>query len=74
MEIGTVEELDDLAEVLEQVKEIFKSHRVEPTLEILAAKREKIIELAKVQKKKTIEQMVKDDLKYFTEKRKLKRQ
>lgn len=55
-----------------EVKEIFVSHRIEPVLEFLKQKREEVKELKAKQSVKTIEQMVRDDLKYFLEKRRLK--
>lgn len=53
------------------MKEIFTSHRVEPSLEHLNERKAQV-QGADVESKKTIEQMVKDDLKYFLQKRKLK--
>lgn len=61
-----------MEETMLEVKEIFVSHRIEPVLEFLKQKREEVKELKAKQSIKTIEQMVRDDLKYFLEKRRLK--
>lgn len=61
-----------MEETMLEVKEIFVSHRIEPVLEFLKQKREEVKELKAKQSVKTIEQMVRDDLKYFLEKRRLK--
>ena len=71
MNFKTKSEIEDLEEVLLEVKELFPSHRVESSLEYLNEKKGERIE-EKVEAKKTIEQMVRDDLKYFLQKRKLK--
>lgn len=72
IEFKSVEEIDLLKEVLQEIKEIFTSHRVEPSLQMLSLKREKLEEKLKETSLKTIEQMVRDDLLYFQEKKKLK--
>lgn len=69
-----MEDAETLTEVILQVKDVFRSHNVEGCLTFLENKKKELREKKVGEVKKTIEEMVKDDLKFFLEKRKLKAQ
>lgn len=68
-----MEELDILEEVMEEVKDLFISHRVDPYLSHLREMRKKLTKENSTQKKEIpIQDLVRQDLIFFTHKRKLK--
>ena len=64
-------EIETFEEVLEEIQSMFESHQVEPLLRKLKEESKQLIKKEQ-NKKKSLHEIVAEDIRYFMEKRKLK--